>query len=146
MKMLFSSQTAPEVGLLKGLLDEAGIPCEVRNESTHANLPGAAFQPELWIVNDADYERACEVRDGCCQSVPNHVSARVEERSYAPALRFVGVVCLAACGFMIWQGIRVGDWVSTVAASSLIGGMAVVTFVAARQLRPPRRNSKGKRS
>ena len=51
MKMLFSSQIAPEVGPLKGLLDDEGIACEVRNESSSANFPGAAFQPELLVVS-----------------------------------------------------------------------------------------------
>ena len=146
MKMLFSSQTALEVGLLKGLLDEAGIPCEVRNENTHANLPGAVFQPEIWVFNDTDYERACDVRDGWRQSVSTQVSERVEDRAYAPALRLMGLVCLAACAFMVWQGIRAGDGGRAVAAASLFGFMAVAMFVAAWQLRPLRRNKTGRRS
>ncbi len=63
MRLLFSSQIAAEVELLRGLLDEAGIATEVRNESIYPNLPGAAFQPEIWVLNDSDYERACELRD-----------------------------------------------------------------------------------
>ena len=63
MKMLFSSQQGPEVGLLKDLLDKAGIPCDIRDENMYSNLPGAAFQPELWILNDDDYPKASEIRD-----------------------------------------------------------------------------------
>jgi hypothetical protein len=63
MKMLFTSSHSPEVGLLKSRLDEAGIPCELRNENTSSNFPGSAFQAELWILNDADYQRAAEIRD-----------------------------------------------------------------------------------
>ena len=63
MKMLFSSPSAPEVGLLKSLLDDAQIASEIRNESTYPNFPEAAFQPEIWVLNDEDYAEACEVRD-----------------------------------------------------------------------------------
>jgi hypothetical protein len=64
MKLLFSSPSEPEVGLLKCVLEDAGIACEVRNESTHSTLPGAAFQPELWVLEDADYAKARELLDG----------------------------------------------------------------------------------
>ena len=66
MKMLFSSPQSPEVGLLKDLLDKAGIPCEVRNENAYSNFPGAAFYPELWILNDDDFAKASEIRDTLC--------------------------------------------------------------------------------
>jgi hypothetical protein len=146
MRMLFSSQTAPEVGLLKGLLEEAGIPCEVRNEATYANLPGAAFQPEIWVLNDTDYERACEVRDGWRQSIPTQASERPQEESPVAALRFIGFVCLAALGFMIWQAFRADDWVGPVVGGAVFGFLAVVFFVAAGQLHPWRRSRTGKRS
>lgn len=63
MKMLFSSANMPEVGLLKSLLDEAGIASEVRNEDSYPNFPGAAFQPEIWVIDEKDYPKACEIRD-----------------------------------------------------------------------------------
>src|SRR2546425_957329 len=70
MKFLYSSPSEPEVGLLKSLLEEAGIACEIRNESTHSNLPGAAFQPEIWVASDDDYPAACQVRDTWRPSAP----------------------------------------------------------------------------
>jgi hypothetical protein len=63
MKLLFSSANMPEVGLLKSLLDEAGIASEVRNEGSYPNFPGAAFQPEIWVIDEKDYGKACEIRD-----------------------------------------------------------------------------------
>jgi hypothetical protein len=69
MKLLFSSPSEPEVGLLKCVLEDAGIPCEVRNEGTYSALPGAPFQPELWILHDADYEESRELLDGWQHSV-----------------------------------------------------------------------------
>ncbi len=49
------------IGLLRGALDEAGIAYDVRNETLP--YPGAVFQPEVWIVEDSDFPRACELRD-----------------------------------------------------------------------------------
>ncbi len=63
MKLLFTSPNSPEVGLLKDRLDEAGIPSEVRNENLYSNFPGVPFQPELWVLNDDDFPKACEIRD-----------------------------------------------------------------------------------
>ena len=63
MKLLFSSPHSPEVGLLKDLLAQAGIPCEVRNENLYSNFPGVPFQPEIWVLHDDDYPRACEIRN-----------------------------------------------------------------------------------
>ena len=89
--MVYSSLSAPEVGLLRGLLEQAGIACEVRNENIFATLPGAAFQPEVWILNDDDYSRACEVRDAWRQPLPEQAScpptqeASAEERGVLPS-------------------------------------------------------------
>jgi len=63
MKLLFTSPNSPEVGLLKDRLDQAGIPCEVRNENLYSNFPGVTFQPELWVLNDDDLPKASEIRD-----------------------------------------------------------------------------------
>ena len=51
--------------MIKDLLDQAGIPCDVRNENLYSNFPGAPFQPEIWILNDDDFPKACEIRDTC---------------------------------------------------------------------------------
>jgi len=57
MKYVFSSNSA-EVGLVKNLLQEAGIESEERNETVQ--LQGGSFSPELW-VDDADYPAAMEI-------------------------------------------------------------------------------------
>ncbi|HEY0456651.1 MAG TPA: DUF2007 domain-containing protein [Verrucomicrobiae bacterium] len=61
MKIIFGSLNSAETGLLKTVLENAGIQTIVRNETQWA--PGLEFTPEVWIVNDADYEQAMEVRD-----------------------------------------------------------------------------------
>ncbi len=80
MKMLFSSPNAPEVALLKGLLDQAGITCELRNESIYPILPGAAFQPEVWVRKE-DYTRACAVLNAWRQTTPG---AQAQETAGTP--------------------------------------------------------------
>jgi hypothetical protein len=52
---------------LKSLLEEAGIPCMIRNEylsSALSELAPADSSPEVWIMNDEDYPRAREIVNG----------------------------------------------------------------------------------
>jgi len=64
MKDVYTHIDSSRVGLFKSLLDEAGIPCFVRNEAS-ANLvtgvPIPVFYPALCVINDADYERATAI-------------------------------------------------------------------------------------
>jgi len=69
----------PELGLLKSLLDEVGIACEIRNEASYPNFPGAAFQPEIWVVEEKDYAKACEIRDASQFSPSAGTSALTSE-------------------------------------------------------------------
>jgi hypothetical protein len=70
MKLLFTSTDRTAVGLLQSALDGAGIVCELRNDAMQANFPGAAFYPELWVVDDNDYPQAAELRDAFQASTP----------------------------------------------------------------------------
>ena len=116
MKFLYSSPSEPEVGLLRSLLEEAGIACEVRNESTHANLPGAAFQPEIWVASDDDYARACQVRDAWRPPTP----ARPQESS--SGLRaWTGLLLLLVAAVFGWQSARLSQWGSFAGALILFG-------------------------
>jgi hypothetical protein len=63
MKMLFTSMDRMAVGILRGIIEEAGIELEVRNDATSANYPTGPFFPELWIIYDEDFARAVELRD-----------------------------------------------------------------------------------
>ena len=52
--------------IVKGLLDEAGIPSMIRNEHLAMALGELApsdCSPEVWILNDEDYPRAKEIVD-----------------------------------------------------------------------------------
>lgn len=47
-----------ELGLLKNMLEEAGIRCGLRNEQLFQALPTALFNVELWVESDNDFQRA----------------------------------------------------------------------------------------
>ena len=82
--MLFSSADQSAVGLLKSLLEDAGIPCEIRNENAFANFPGASFYPELWLLNDHDYPAAVELLDTWTKSVSGNSHSRDWEKISEP--------------------------------------------------------------
>jgi hypothetical protein len=58
MKPIFSSSDSAQVALVQSILDVAGIACEIRNETVSQVLPGFAFNPEVWILREEDYEAA----------------------------------------------------------------------------------------
>lgn len=63
MKRLFVSQRLVEVESLKELLSTDGILCTIRNQhgsSLAGEVPFVEVFPELWVVNDADFDRAKE--------------------------------------------------------------------------------------
>jgi hypothetical protein len=55
MKRIFSSPDSAEVGLLKSILERAGIRCQEINEQMAHTIPISPFQAELWVVNEPDY-------------------------------------------------------------------------------------------
>jgi len=100
MKLLFSSSIQPEAELLKGLLDNAGIPAEIRNETVSQNFPGAPFQPEIWVLNDGDYPRACLVRDAWRESAaPGNLEEHANKKKPTARGALVGLG-LSACFFL----------------------------------------------
>jgi hypothetical protein len=60
MKRLITSPDSAEVGLLKNMLQKAGIPCVEKNEPLAQTIPSAPFHAELWVENDADYQAAAD--------------------------------------------------------------------------------------
>jgi hypothetical protein len=61
MKRLFSSKDSVEIGLLRSRLEAAGIECEMRNEHVSPTMPGAPFDPELWVLWDSQFDEASEL-------------------------------------------------------------------------------------
>ena len=61
MKQVSTSMESAELGLLRNMLDEAGIRCALRNEQLSQALPGAPFNVELWVESDDDFQSAQEL-------------------------------------------------------------------------------------
>jgi predicted RNA-binding Zn-ribbon protein involved in translation (DUF1610 family) len=67
MKYLFAPTTMGESGevfTLKNILEKDDIPCCIRNEYLSIAAGELPFQecfPALWVLNDADYPKACEI-------------------------------------------------------------------------------------
>ena len=60
-----------ELGLLKHMLEEAGIRCVVRNEQISQTIPSAPFNVELWVENDEDFQKAHDLYKSWCQPPPD---------------------------------------------------------------------------
>ena len=72
MKEVFVDQDHARVGFFQSILDEAGIPCYIRDEYGNTSLAGRKstfFAPALCVVNDEDYDRAKAILDDM-QSAP----------------------------------------------------------------------------
>ena len=65
MKYVFTANTmSADQEIVKGLLEEAKIPCMIRNEYLSmalGELAPSECSPEIWILNDEDYPRAKEI-------------------------------------------------------------------------------------
>lgn len=61
MKRVFTSPDSAELGLLKNMLQKAGIPCVEINEQMAQTIPSVLFQAELWVENDADHPVALDL-------------------------------------------------------------------------------------
>ena len=64
MKRVFTSPDSTELGLLKNMMQKAGIRCVERNEQMAQTIPSAPFQAELWVENEADYPAAIAFLEG----------------------------------------------------------------------------------
>jgi hypothetical protein len=64
MKRLIVSQSLVEVESLKEFLRADGILCTIRNQqgsSLAGEVPFVEVFPELWVIHDADFDRAKEL-------------------------------------------------------------------------------------
>ncbi|MBT8108404.1 MAG: DUF2007 domain-containing protein, partial [Gammaproteobacteria bacterium] len=66
MKKLTSSESLVTINHYKNVLESEGIPCQIRNEflgGIAGEMPLQEVWPELWIVNNIDYDRAKQLID-----------------------------------------------------------------------------------
>jgi len=64
MKKLTSAESLITINHYKNLLQAEGIRCEIRNEhlgSIVGEMPFIETWPELWIVNDLEFDRAAQL-------------------------------------------------------------------------------------
>ena len=61
MKKLYVSQSLIDVESRKELLDQAEIPCTIKNQRSNmlgGEVPFVEVFPELWVLQDEDFEQA----------------------------------------------------------------------------------------
>jgi hypothetical protein len=61
MKRVATAESLAEIGHWRNVLEQNGIACTIKNEQLSGALGEVPFLeclPELWVVNDADRERA----------------------------------------------------------------------------------------
>ena len=64
MKKLTTSESLITINHYKNLLTAEGIPAEIRNEhlgSIVGEMPFVETWPELWVINDLDFDRATQL-------------------------------------------------------------------------------------
>ncbi len=64
MRKVYSSQLVPMVGHLRNVLESHGIRCIVRNDylaGAAGELPPSECWPELWVMDDAQFEEAVAI-------------------------------------------------------------------------------------
>ena len=75
MKKLTSSESLVTINHYKNLLESEGIPCQIRNEylgGIAGEMPLQEIWPELWIINDIDYDRAKQLIDNAIADESPH--------------------------------------------------------------------------
>lgn len=58
MQLLFTDKNPALVGLVREVLENAGFDVLLKNEFNSVGLPPYNLWQEIWIMNDADYDRA----------------------------------------------------------------------------------------
>tara|TARA_B100000315_G_scaffold258949_1_gene312902 strand:+ start:786 stop:1094 length:309 start_codon:yes stop_codon:yes gene_type:complete len=77
LKKIFVSQSLIEVETLKEILEQAGILNTIKNQNTSmlaGEVPFAEVFPELWIIDDADYDYAKKLLDDWGNPTPSEKS------------------------------------------------------------------------
>jgi len=61
VKVLLSTPDLIELTAAKLALENSGIQCEVLNDGNYQNMPGPFAYPQLWVLDDSEFERASEI-------------------------------------------------------------------------------------
>ena len=77
MKKLTSSESLVTINHYKNVLESEGIPCQIRNEflgGIAGEMPLQEIWPELWVINDIDYDRARQLLDNAIVDESPHAN------------------------------------------------------------------------
>lgn len=64
MKKVYSADNLPMSGYIKSLLESCDIECVLRNQNlagAMGELPPIECWPEVWVLNDGDYDKAMRI-------------------------------------------------------------------------------------
>ena len=64
MKKIYCAEDSLQVGMIKGVLEQEGINCLIKNQMLSGALgeiPPLECWPELWVTDDRDSSRANEI-------------------------------------------------------------------------------------
>lgn len=67
MKRVIATPAGAELEVLRNVLEEAGIPCVIRNEELAGLLGTTPFNAELWVERDEDFGKAGELYAAWCK-------------------------------------------------------------------------------
>ena len=131
MKLLFSATNLSEVGLLKSMLEDNGIECEIRNAGISNVLPGAEFAPGLWVLRDENFAEAREIRDrwttkANANDAEHRRSREVESFNLRAFLLYLGCLFVLAGIFITWRFARAGVAIPGVTAALLFAALGAV--------------------
>lgn len=64
MRKIYESHEQERVGHFQSILESAGILTLIKNDcqaAAEGTFPGDPFTPELWVMNDEDYDEAIKI-------------------------------------------------------------------------------------
>lgn len=67
MKFLYASRNPGDIQRVRSMLEDVGVRCVVRNETTAAlagEIPISECMPEVWVADDAQLEEAKQILAG----------------------------------------------------------------------------------
>lgn len=72
MKRLLTAESLIDIGHYRNLLEQAGIACTIKNEQLAGGIGEIPFlecSPELWVLDNAEWEQAKRLLDADRQAV-----------------------------------------------------------------------------
>ncbi len=82
MRQVFTTPRFETVGLYQSILESEGIPTIIRNEHTSGldgSSPGDIIHPELWVLEDSDFDRAIAILKPLYEGSEGDKGAKAEE-------------------------------------------------------------------